>query len=802
MRIGIDARFWGEAGPGRYIQNLIRELEKIDRENEYFIFLRQQNFLAYTPKNKRFKKVLAPYRWYSLTEQLFFPFKIYQTRVNLMHFPQFNIPIFWPGKFVVTIHDMIMHEFSTQRGTTRSRPIYCFKKFFYLLTFWWACKRALHILTPSEATKDDLIKKLKIEPAKISVTYEGVDEMFKTKNQKPETRKDVLEKYGIRKPYLLYVGSMYPHKNLERLLKAFGILTNNYHFEGQLVLVGKESYFSRQLRNFVKQKRLEEKVVFPGAQAETGYIADEEVKALYSQALLFVFPSLKEGFGIPPLEAMSMGLPVVASNLSSTPEVCGKAAFYFNPHEAKDIARKVATLIHDEAEREELIKLGFERVKKFSWEKMAQQTLGIYERISKSTTPSQLNTRASNGISPRLSRRIEMTRGSGEHSTMKVALVHDDLIQHGGAERLFEAMLEIWPQASVFTSMAVELWINKLSGSSALKTGKLKVSFMQKLPFKKRLFRHYFPLYPLAFESFDFSGFDIVLSSSARFAHGVVTRPETLHLAYINSPGRMFWEAASYYYRPGLLKTMLTPFLSYLRLWDRIAAQRPDFIIANSKTPQARVKKYWGRNSAVIYPFVDLERFTLMGAALHSSDSHPTGGGISADEYYLIVSRLVAWKRIDLAIKACNNLRLNLLVIGEGPDKKHLKRLAGPTIEFKGRVSDQDMVGYYRNCQALVVTQKEDFGIAPLEAMACGRPVVALRLGGTLETVVEGKTGEFFYPQTVEALEHILRLFNPKRYHPENCCRQAERFGKRRFKQELKDFVEEKWLDHKARRAS
>jgi len=254
---------------------------------------------------------------------------------------------------------------------------------------------------------------------------------------------------------------------------------------------------------------------------------------------------------------------------------------------------------------------------------------------------------------------------------MKIALVHDDLIQHGGAERLFEAVMETFPKADVFTSMTT--W-----GRNP------QTSFMQKLPFKEKLYRHYFPLYPLAFESFDFTGYDVVLSSSTRFAHGVITRPETLHIAYFNTPPRMFWEPFTYFESNSALRSLLSPLLSYVRVWDRVAAQRPDVLLANAKTPQARVKKYYGRDSEIIYPFVDLGRFGEV------ADGIPTRRvtGLQPDGFFLVVSRLTSWKRIDIAIEACNQLNLPLKIIGEGPDFARLKKLAGPTVELLGRLTD------------------------------------------------------------------------------------------------------------------
>jgi len=377
---------------------------------------------------------------------------------------------------------------------------------------------------------------------------------------------------------------------------------------------------------------------------------------------------------------------------------------------------------------------------------------------------------------------------------MKMALVHDDLIQHGGAERLFEAMIEAFPQADIYTSMASEGWKLQIPNSKfqinpKFQFSKFKTSFMQHLPLKEKLYRHYFPLYPLAFESFDLTDYDVVFSSSTRFAHGVITRPETIHICYMNTPPRMFWEPHDYF-SSSALQLFGSPLLSYLRMWDYAAAQRVDYFMANSKTPQARIKKYYGRDSQIIYPFVELERFTKI-SNLKSQISNPQLKTQNYDGYYLIVSRLAPWKRIDVAIEACNWLKLPLKIVGEGPDRSRLEKLAGPTVELLGRLTDEEVVRYYQNCHALIFPQKEDFGITPLEAMACGKPVIAFRAGGALETVIEGRTGEFFSPQTAEALGEVLKNFNALKYQGGDCRAQAEKFSKERFQTEIKSFVEE-----------
>ncbi|OGC47163.1 hypothetical protein A2886_00770 [candidate division WWE3 bacterium RIFCSPHIGHO2_01_FULL_42_13] len=373
---------------------------------------------------------------------------------------------------------------------------------------------------------------------------------------------------------------------------------------------------------------------------------------------------------------------------------------------------------------------------------------------------------------------------------MRVALVHDDLIQFGGAENLLLALHEIWPEAPIYTAVASRKW-KKICKDKKID---LRTSFMQNLPFSVQLNRYYAPflIHPLAFESFDFSGFDLVISSSARYAHGIITKPETLHICYMNSPGRMFWEPSRYFEDEtyGLLKPfkfLARPFLSlplsYLREWDYIAAQRPDYFIANSTSARERIKKYYGREAEVIYPFVDYEKFSRHEFVL--------------GDYYIVLTRLAYWKKVDLAIEACNKLKLNLKIISEGPALAYLKKIAGPTIEFLGYVDDEKRNIILSGVRALINTQEEDFGIVPLEAMASGKPVIAFGKGGAVETVIPGKTGEFFYEQSSDALISLLTAFHPEKYDPEMCREQAKRFEKSVFTAKIKETVSELWLQRK-----
>ncbi|TSC95536.1 MAG: Glycosyl transferase, group 1 [Parcubacteria group bacterium Athens1014_10] len=375
MRIGIDARFYGPMGKGlgRYVQKLIKYLEKIDRQNDYFIFLRKENFKDYQPRNPRFKKVLADCKWYSLKEQITIPFKIWQYKIDLMHFPHFNAAVFSPCKFIVTIHDLIITKFPTARATTLGPFLYKIKWIGYGLIIHLAVKRAEKIIAVSNFTKKELINYFKIKPDKIVVTYEAA-------NEESEEKESLANSTAVQflmpdKPYLLYVGNVYPHKNLENLLKAFKILSKQNDL--RLVLVGKEDYFYKRLKVCADELDLGDKIIF------TGFVKDEDLKLFYENALIYVFPSFCEGFGLPGLEAMNYELPVAASRNSSLPEIYGAAAIYFNPDDIHDMAEKIGQLIKSKELRENLIKKGLERVKKYSWQKCAEQTLEIYKKYER-----------------------------------------------------------------------------------------------------------------------------------------------------------------------------------------------------------------------------------------------------------------------------------------------------------------------------------------------------------------------------------------------------------------------------------
>ena len=392
MKIGIDARFYGPVGKGlgRYTQEVVDNIIKISSaENstifDYVIFLSPENYDEFVAESANIKKVKVDINWYGLKEQLLFPFYIWKEHLDLMHFPHFNVPILTPVKFVVTIHDLILTHFPTIRATTLSPLKYKFKNFAYRLVISNAILRSRRIIAVSNFTKDDLVKQFKVRPDKISVTYEGVANLAKGRDSLFVARLDsqeTLELYNIPQKFLLYVGNAYPHKNLNFLLNIFSKL-HKERPELCLVMVGKNDYFYSKIKgeasrlNLWQPNNSNNPVVFPG------YVPDAQLEVLYQEAALYVFPSLYEGFGLPPLEAMARACPVLSSDRSSLPEILGDAALYFNPENDSDILNKINLLLNDNNLRNDLIAKGASQAKKYNWWECASQTLEVYKQVLK-----------------------------------------------------------------------------------------------------------------------------------------------------------------------------------------------------------------------------------------------------------------------------------------------------------------------------------------------------------------------------------------------------------------------------------
>jgi glycosyltransferase involved in cell wall biosynthesis len=384
-RIGIDARFYGPLGKGlgRYIQEVTDSVISIDTESDYVIFLGPDNFDEFVVpqgEEERIEKVLFKARWYTLTEQLLWPLYIWRQKVDLMHFGHFNVPIFCPVKFVVTIHDLILIKFPTLRASTLSPLKYWLKNRFYRLVIYMAVKNAKKIITVSQFTKNDIVGQFGVSSDKVIVTYEGVANLAKGRDSlfvNKLAESDLFSRYNIQGDFILYVGNAYPHKNLEKLLLTFKLLRERRK-DIQLVLVGKSDYFYERLKTLAKELGLYEVGDSSSPVIFAGYVPDAELEILFQKALYYIFPSLYEGFGLPPLEAMAKGCPVLSSDKSCLPEILGEAAFYFNPTDEVDMLTKMEEMMMNQALRENLKTKGREQVKKYSWWECAYQTKQIY----------------------------------------------------------------------------------------------------------------------------------------------------------------------------------------------------------------------------------------------------------------------------------------------------------------------------------------------------------------------------------------------------------------------------------------
>lgn len=369
---------------------------------------------------------------------------------------------------------------------------------------------------------------------------------------------------------------------------------------------------------------------------------------------------------------------------------------------------------------------------------------------------------------------------------LKVAIVHDFLVKMGGAEKVAQRLMEMFPEAPIYTL----LYDWKKCGE-AFPAQRVRTSFLQNLPgFIKRRYRYLLSWMPQAMEQMNLMEYDLVISSSSAFAHGVLTNSESLHVCYCHSPMRYAWDYTHNYLgeqkEGGLKKWLAKRYLHKIRQWDLIAADRADFYVANSEHVAKRIKKFYRLPAVVIYPPVDVDKFDL---------------GRESKDYFLIVSTLTPYKKIDLAVSLFNKLGKKLVVIGGGEQEKYLRSIAGPTVEIMGRQSDAVVKKYLEECRAFIFPSEEDFGIGMVEAMACGKPVLAFGQGGALETIKAGFSGEFFKEQTLEAMEDALGrlIVNLPKYDRTAIRKEALKYSALRFEKEMMDFVAQKWEENQKR---
>jgi len=365
---------------------------------------------------------------------------------------------------------------------------------------------------------------------------------------------------------------------------------------------------------------------------------------------------------------------------------------------------------------------------------------------------------------------------------MKVALIHDHLAQDGGAEKVLKVFSDMFPEAPIYT-----LLYEKKQVSKYFKGRRIETSIIQKLPGGVKHYQWYLFFMPIAVEFFDLSEYDLVISDTSSFAKGVITKPNCLHICYCHTPTRYLWSDTHQYINElkynKWFKKIISLVLNRIRLWDRLAADRVDVFIANSKTVKERIAKYYRRTSAVIYPPVETQDFSIIDI----SNQKPE------EKYFLAGCRLAPYKRIDIVIEAFKILGSDykLKIFGDGVDEIRLKKIAGEAknIEFLGRVSEEDKSKLFQGAQAFINPQEEDFGITVVESMASGRPVIAYRLGGATETVIEGKTGLFFDEAMPTAIVEAIKKFSVMNFNPQEIKEHAEQFSVANFKKQITDFI-------------
>lgn len=354
---------------------------------------------------------------------------------------------------------------------------------------------------------------------------------------------------------------------------------------------------------------------------------------------------------------------------------------------------------------------------------------------------------------------------------MRVALVTDWFTSFGGAERVLMELHRLFPEAPLYTSV-----YDPAGLPEELRGWDVRPSFLQRVPLARGRYRAFLPLMPLAFEQFDLREFDLVISCSSACAKGVITRPDALHLCYCHTPCRYVWDLYHDYTAGMRGRALFAPVAHWLRIWDRISSDRVDQFVANSREVAGRIRKHYRRDAEIVHPPVDVERIQPNGAP--------------PEDFYLTVSRLVPYKRIDLAVQAATRLGRRLVVVGDGPERGRLETMAGPSVEFTGHLTDAEVASLLARCRAFLFPAWEDFGIAAVEAQAAGRPVVAFGRGGALDSVVDGRTGVLFEEQTVAGLVEGMLRFDRSHIDPQVCRSNAERFGASHFRERMSATIE------------
>lgn len=649
-----------------------------------------------------------------------------------------------------------------------------------------AVRRAAAVLTGTRAAAAEIEEALGIDAERIAIVAHGVEPFDRPAEAAAVAA--VGRRFALSGPYLLAVGGGDPRKNvgfLRDVLAAWPTGRADFAPPPQLVVVsgGVGSIFASDLD---ARRRA-------AGELSIGRVDDETLRALYTGAAALAFPSLSEGFGRPPLEALACGAPVVVAPYRAAAEVLGDAVRIV-PLSAQAWVRELGALL-SESEPEAVARRerGFARAAAHTWDEGAATVLEVCRGVAAGRARWAGNGTAPAAAAGRPGSRHGSAPGSASfvfprHAApprpgpsplahLRVALVHDWLTGMRGGEKVLEALLELFPRADVFALLHVPG-----SVSPAIEARRISTSFVQRLPDAARRYRSYLPLFPRAIESFDLTGYDLVLSSSHCVAKGAVAPPGVPHLCYCHTPMRYIWDQADAYLAPGrahpLVRAVAPALIERLRRWDRASAAGVDAFVANSAHVRERVRRCWGREAAIVHPPVEIERFRPAARR---------------EDFYLIVSALVPYKRIDLAIEAVGRLGRPLVVAGSGPELDRLRALAPATTRFTGWASDAEISDLMGRCRALLMPGVEDFGIVPVEAQAAGAPVIALGQGGALETVIAGDgpdaTGVFFAEPSVESLVEGVLRFERRSFDLGAARANAARFGREIFLEQMRQHV-------------
>jgi glycosyltransferase involved in cell wall biosynthesis len=590
-------------------------------------------------------------------------------------------------------------------------------------------QQAKHLIAVSEYTKSRLVKLLHRDPDTVSVVHNGVSAGWgRAEEKKIQEARTALNIPPGR--YVLSLSSQESRKNLRGVLDAWAYVSKRVSEDTWLVLAGQPA----DTNVYSEQDTYQDlpRVIY------TGYVPEEHLCGLYSGASLFVFPSLAEGFGLPLLEAMACGVRCITSQNSSLPEVGGDTVDYIDPRSPRELGDQMLLRLTENIDWRKPFEPVMARAREFTWDKAANRTRAVLDGVAAMTGSGKFR-HAFTFQQPRIEPRV--------------ALVHDWLTGMRGGEKVLESFCRKFPEAPLHTLLHVPG-----SVSDTISTRRINVSPLQRMPQAETKYRSYLPLFPLFAEMNKVVDADLVISTSHAVAKSMVggrgrTRP--YHICYIHTPMRYAWDMFDAYFGPERVGAMASkfffrPIMSALQIYDKSTTGRVDLFIANSKFVADRVKRIYGVDAVVLPPPVDTERYLQAKR--------------EAQDWYLVVSALVPYKRVDHAIRACSEVGRKLRIVGKGPETESLKALASSLnaeVEFIGFASDEALVDFYRKSKALLFPGVEDFGIVPLEAIACGCPVVALGIGGVLDSMTED-TAVFYTEETADGLAGAIRSFEEK----------------------------------------